>query len=124
MATVRFTAENAERRRGTATEVQKKTPDLGGSGVRVFLECVSGVQAPDALSLRALRALGDFKLDFFALRQGLEAFALNAGVVDKDVRPVVLFNEPVTLLIIEPLHFSTSHWYHSLVLPGIPSTGS
>ncbi len=68
-------------------------------------------QALHVLGPRALGALGHVELDCFTFRERLKAFALDGRVVDEHVRPVVLFNETKTLLIIEPLHFSCSHWF-------------
>jgi len=64
----------------------------------------------DVLGLRALFALDYVELNRVTLGEGLEPFALDSGVVDEHVRPAVLFNEAEALAVIEPLHFSCSHW--------------
>ena len=57
--------------------------------------------------LRALVGLDDLKFHRLAFSQRLEPFAADRRKMDEHVaRTVVLRNEPVTLLIAEPLHFS------------------
>ena len=74
-----------------------------------MLENRLGRDAPDVLRFRTLRALGHVELDGFTFRERLEAFALDAAVMDEAVRAAFLFNETKTLLIIEPLHFAFCH---------------
>src|SRR3990170_6698570 len=58
----------------------------------------------DVGRLLAFRAVHDLELDRLALVQGLEALALDRGEVDEHVLPGLARDEPVALLVAEPLH--------------------
>src|SRR4029453_11302993 len=79
----------------------RKTPPEG---------CVSGgSDLFHRLGLRPFGALGDVKLDLVAFSQGFEARGGNGRVMDEDVRPLILRNEPKPFLVVEPLDGSMSH---------------
>src|SRR5665647_687951 len=64
----------------------------------------------DVLRLRTLGALSDLELDPLGLLECLVASRLDRRVVHKDVgAAVVLGNEPVALLSVEPLHRTLRH---------------
>jgi hypothetical protein len=62
--------------------------------------------------LQALLALLDVKLDALPLFQVPEAFALDRGIVDKDVIGTLPRYEPIALGSIEPLDSSSYSFRH------------
>jgi hypothetical protein len=77
------------------------------------------------LKLFDLRCLGAFCAFFLdeahpiAFAKGLEAAALNGGVMDKYVSSVVLLDEPITLTFIEPFDFTFCHVLGSSKVVGV-----
>src|SRR5262249_13187519 len=73
----------------------------------------------DVRRLQALRALHHFELHPLAFDQRAEAFRLDGSVVAEDVlATAVLRDEAEALRIIEPLHFTSSHFRDtSFVVP-------
>src|SRR5712691_1183326 len=68
----------------------------------------------DVACLRALRPLLHLVLHLRALGQALEALAADRAVVDEDVlATIVLRDEAVTLVVVEPLHGSGCHIHTS-----------
>src|SRR5262245_32695355 len=65
-----------------------------------------GSELHDARGLQPLGTLGHLELDLLPFGQGLEALPLNRRVVDEDVLPVFLFDEPVALRVAEPLELT------------------
>src|SRR5438876_5654473 len=66
----------------------------------------------DLANVRGLKALGTashLELDLVTLGQALEALGLDRTVVNEDVFPTLLCDEPVALRIVEPLHMSLCH---------------
>jgi len=55
------------------------------------------------------------KCDSVAFFECFETIANNAGVVNKDIRAVFLFDEAVSLLVVEPLHRAICHSDNSLL---------
>lgn len=53
-----------------------------------------------------LLALLNFKTDPLAFGQRLPASSLDCAEVDEYVAPLIIFNKPKPLLVIEPFHFS------------------
>ena len=51
----------------------------------------------------------DLELDFLTFSKGLEAIHRYRREVNEDVFTTFLFNEAVTLRVIEPFHFSSCH---------------
>src|SRR3972149_10016140 len=75
----------------------------------------------DVRRLRALPALARLELHPGALCEGLEAVALDAGVVDEHVLAAFVGrDEAVALRVVEPLHGSGCHMSH---LPSLSRTG-
>src|SRR4029079_3551520 len=69
-----------------------------------------GSDGSNARRLRALVALADLELDALPLFEVAEARTADLGVVDEDVSlPVVLSDEAVPLLAVEPLDGSLCH---------------
>lgn len=59
-------------------------------------------------SLRAFLALSDLEFHQITLLQGFVTLSLNGGIVNKNVRPVVLANKTITLGVVKPFYFSGS----------------
>jgi len=106
------------------TRLEKITPPAVSDRGRVSEALFLRVQALDVLCLGALRATSHIELDLFPLGEGLEALALDSGMMNEYVRAAVLLNETKALLVIEPLHFSLRHWYYSLRAPSTFSRSS
>jgi hypothetical protein len=71
---------------------------------------VFALDRTNVLRLQALRALGDFKLDFLTFRESAEAFRIDRGVVAENVlAATVLRDETKALRIVEPLHSTSCH---------------
>src|SRR5690606_13111972 len=78
---------------------------------------------PELLDVGGLRAAGtldDFELYFLTLVEGLETLSFDGRVVDENVVPVGTGDEPVPLLVREPLdgtglHGATSNRLRGLV---------
>ncbi len=64
------------------------------------------LQADNVFRLKALGALGDFKLHRRALLKAAIAFTLNGGEVDENVLSRRALDETVALAGVEPLHCS------------------
>src|SRR5262245_28239221 len=60
-------------------------------------------------SLETLGPLDHIELHLLTLGQALEALSLDGGEVDEDILAPFLLDEAVTLGVVEPLHFSSSH---------------
>src|SRR5450756_1985345 len=83
-------------------------------GAFSFLQALSANDT-NARGLRALLTLNSLELDASAFGQALEAFALDACVVDEQVLSAVFRrNEPVSLVVVEPLDGSGCHLLSSL----------
>ena len=65
--------------------------------------------ARDVDRLEAFVAFQNLEHNFFAFLEGPEAFHGDGRVVDKDVRAVVLGDEPIALLVVEPLDTTRQH---------------
>ena len=63
-------------------------------------------------SLQALGALLDAKLYLLTFLQGPKAFRLNCGVMHKDIRSALAFNEAIAFARIEPLNFADNTVIH------------
>src|SRR5687767_11651312 len=66
----------------------------------------------DALHVRRVQSLvagADLELDFLSLGERLEPVHLNGGEVYEHVFAAFLFDEAITLGVIEPLHFPYGH---------------
>ena len=61
------------------------------------------------LGLRPLGTLGDLKLDLIPLVERLEARVFNRRIMDEDIRPTVLGDEPEPFLFIKPLDGPMRH---------------
>src|SRR5918992_5880060 len=61
------------------------------------------------LGLRPFGALSDLKLNLVAFSERPEPRRVNRRVVDEDIRPIVLRDEPKPFLVVKPLHRSLSH---------------
>src|SRR5262245_49127778 len=57
-----------------------------------------------------LRALSDLERHLITVREGLEAVALDRGVVDEYILAPVLRDEAEALRLVEPLHGASAHW--------------
>lgn len=68
----------------------------------------------DIGSLRPFGSLDDVKLDALALFEGLESFAEQSRIVDKDIISIVQPDEPEPLSIIEP--FDCPLTFHTALL--------
>ena len=58
--------------------------------------------------LRPLIALSDLEFYQVTFLESFVTIALNGGIVNKHVRPVVLADKPITLSVVEPFYFSSS----------------
>src|SRR5438132_11806383 len=68
----------------------------------------------DSACLRALRTVLDFVLHLRSLGEALVPLAADRAVMDKDVlAPIILRDEAVALVGVEPLHGSSCHIYTS-----------
>ena len=74
------------------------------------------LQNGDVGSLRAFVALLDFEFDLLAFIQVAETFALDGGVVDKDIRAILTSNEAVALAAVEPLDRADDTFRHIICL--------
>src|SRR5687767_4178790 len=85
----------------------------GGVSPGLLLSWVAlrgGAQQPTDLGgLHPLGAVFEVVLDRLVFLQGLEAVALDDGVMDEDVLPVVRCDEAEPLLVVEPLHLARGH---------------
>ena len=79
-----------------------------GAALRRAMSLRSQLADVDRLLL-AVVALGDLELDGLALVEGLEALALDLGVVGEHVVAVLLRDEAVALVRVEPLDGTCSH---------------
>src|SRR3970282_2870624 len=59
--------------------------------------------------MEALAAGLDFEIHHLSLGEGLEAIDLDRSEVDEDTLARLLFNEPVTLGVIEPFDLPSRH---------------
>src|SRR5689334_9324680 len=76
----------------------------------------------DALHVRRVEALGtrlDLELDLLTFGEGLEPIHHDRRKVDEHILAAILFNEAITLRVIEPLHFPSGH--ASCLLRGEPN---
>jgi len=100
-----------------------KKPPPAGEGRRretwTAYECRGVLDARDVRRVEALCTRLDLELDFLTLGECLEAVHADRGKVHEDVLATFLFNEPVPLCVIEPLHFPSGH--ASCLLRGEPS---
>jgi hypothetical protein len=63
-------------------------------------------------SLQSLFTLHDVELDLLALHEGLEAFFLYGGEMNKYIlRAIFRFNESKALVFIKPLHCTSGHTF-------------
>ena len=60
-------------------------------------------------SPRSLFARSDLELNSLPFRKGLEALTNDRGMMHENVGPVLLLDEPIPLLIVEPLHLTLRH---------------
>src|SRR5690606_21284150 len=79
-------------------------------------------ELPDVRGLRAACTLDYLELYFLTFIEGLEALFIDGRVVDENVGPVGAGNEPVPLLIREPLHGAGLHDATSSRLCGFRGT--
>jgi len=63
----------------------------------------------DVFGFGAFGCLFDLKADSLAFSQGFEAFCLNGSVMDEKILPILLLDEAIALLLVEPLHRSFAH---------------
>jgi hypothetical protein len=71
----------------------------------------------DFVGLRSFLTLHHLKFHKVAFLEGLEAFTLNGGVVDENVRSTLLTNETITFAVIEPLYLTlkSCHFHSSSI---------
>ena len=67
----------------------------------------------DVVSGRALGTVDDFELNPRTLFQGPETFGLDGGMMDENVRSVILLDEAKALGIVKPLHSTFFHFHYS-----------
>src|SRR5436305_15343241 len=63
----------------------------------------------DVRRLEALGALHGLELHLVAFAEAAEALGHDGGVVDEQIRPVLLLDETKTLCVVEPLHSARLH---------------
>ena len=63
----------------------------------------------DVCRVQPLIASFDFEFHLLSFRERLESVHRDRGEVNEDVLPTFLFDEAVTLGVIEPLHLSPGH---------------
>lgn len=90
-------------------EKQKRGTDCGSVPLLICLE--GRLPLRHVRSLKPLRALLNLELDEFSFGQGFETVTTDRGVVDKNVFATVLFNEAVTLAVVEPLDCALRQLY-------------
>ena len=54
--------------------------------------------------MESFRALGEFEFDLLAFGQGFKPLTLDSRIMNEDVLPIFLLDEPVTLRVAEPLN--------------------
>lgn len=92
---------------------QKKAPRRGGA----FLNHINQVlQLANIFSSRTLGATDNIKTDPITLRQRLETFALDRGMMDENILATVLFDKTKSFCIVKPFYFSFRHLKSSFVL--------
>src|SRR5205809_5114449 len=82
--------------------------ERGPSGPLRQLCLVRALNRLDVRSLEAFRALHDVELDPLAFSQGLVTLTGDRGEVDEHVVLTLTLDEPVALLVREPLHGALS----------------
>jgi hypothetical protein len=70
----------------------------------------NGLDLDNVDRLITLGALGDLEFHGLTFLQGFVTFALDGGVMDKHISTILWRDEPITFLIVEPLHFSFCHY--------------
>jgi len=72
----------------------------------------------------ALRPLAETERNLLTFSQRLESFGLDAGVMDKNILPAILWgNETVPLCIIEPFYGSLFFGHYVLLVLGLLIVG-
>ncbi len=74
------------------------------------------LQFDNVLSCWAFGTINYIKLDACTLIKGLEAVALNCGVMNENIFSAILLNKTKTLRIIKPFYCTFCHFYYSLIL--------
>jgi len=63
--------------------------------------------------LLSFRALGDVKFHFLTFLQGSIALTFDCGMMDKDILAILARDKAIALLIAEPFHFTSCHYFTS-----------
>ena len=71
------------------------------------------VRMLDLARLEALGTVDDFELNPRTLFEGPETFGLDGGMMDENVRSVILLDETKALGIVKPLHRTFFHFHYS-----------
>jgi hypothetical protein len=75
-----------------------------------FFFCGRASDLTDVARLQlAVLSRRDIELDARVLIKGLETLDLYLGIVNEQIVPILARDEPVSLVLIEPLHFTFSH---------------
>jgi hypothetical protein len=74
------------------------------------------VNDDDVSRLQTLGSLFDVELDLLAFLQVLEAFTLNGGEVDENVRAAFAFDEAVAFCSVEPFDYTVDTFRHFCLL--------
>ena len=83
---------------------------MGAGGNRIdSLEPRQSMHGLHIGRVKSLCARLDLELDFLALGKGLEAFHADCGEVHENVLTTFLFNETVSLGIVEPFYLPSGH---------------
>lgn len=85
-------------------------PRLGGACFQAVLRYLD---LYDVVSGRALGTVDDFELNPRTLFEGPETFGLDGGMMDENVRSVILLDETKALGIVKPLHRTFFHFHYS-----------
>jgi hypothetical protein len=94
----------------------KKESQPGGWLSRHIDRDYTSLDLAHVLGSRALATLSDYKFDPITLMESTETRPFDLRVVDKNVIPVVTFDEAISLAVIEPFdstRFTLTHRYSS-----------
>lgn len=111
--------EAAETLKGPHSLRKQKKPRAIARGFFCFtMGRWSYLDLPHIGGLGAFLALSHFKGNAIAFSEGFEAFALDFGKVNENVRTVVLLDETKTFCVVEPLDSTFSHFLCSMFPEG------
>jgi hypothetical protein len=86
----------------------KKSAPNPASGAP-FLIRIGSLNGRDVYRCRSLRSLLDVKGNPVTFLQSFEPRPIDAGVMDENIRTILLFDKTITLAFIEPFYYTIGH---------------